>query len=119
MNKYRTPDGGDWTYADRAPELGGWASLGSLVRDNNAAGGHWFDRATLAFFGSQRRELVAGCCVVELQRNAPEGLPRYAVVPFGADARSIGVTCRHASRAAARACARRIAAEGFHKVEGE
>ena len=117
MIKYATPDGGDWTYADEAGlSFGGWATLAHLADANKAAGGHWFDRDALRFFGSTRRELLGGAVVVELQRNAPEGMGRYVAVPFGPDAHPLGVTCRHGSRDAARRCARRMLRHGFSIV---
>ena len=114
-HKYATPDEGDWAYADAMPVIEPtWASLASLRQANAVAGSHWFDRDTLAFFGSRGQELIAGCVVVELQSKAPEGMPRYVAVPFRPDATPVGITCRHASRAAARRCARDIAAKGLH-----
>lgn len=116
-HKYATPDEGAWTYSDGAPVVEpAWATLASLQAAHR---GHWFDAATLRWFGSQRRELIAGCIVVELQAKAPEGMPRYAVTPFGPDASPVGIVCRHATRALARACARRVAAEGLHVLPDE
>ena len=50
-------------------------------------GSHWFDDKTLRFFGSRLHDMTveAPGIVVECQRKAPEGVPRYAVTAFVQD----------------------------------
>ena len=75
--------------------------------------GHYFDPATLRFFGASRFATVAPGASVELQRNAPDGVPQYRAQMWrvgedGSPEPWFG--CRHDSRRAAVACARATAA---------
>ena len=75
--------------------------------------GHYFDPATLRWFGSSHFATVAPGASVELQRNAPDGVPQYRVQLWrvgddGSPEPWFG--CRHDSRREAVACARESAA---------
>jgi len=91
-----------------------WVTLSDLTRANKATGGHWFDPATLRYFGSYRREIVGGA-VVECRRNAPSDDLRYGVTWFDDDGTAIG-TVSTSSRERARTIARRAYREGFVRV---
>jgi hypothetical protein len=76
-------------------------------------GGHYFDLATLQWFGSWQFTTVAPGASVELQRNAPDGVGAYRVQLWrnsehGTPEPWFG--CRHDDRTQATACARKTAA---------
>lgn len=74
-------------YWGEVPELSTYTDADHLRSEYEHQSGptHWFDPATLRFFGSRNRHMVAPGVMVETQMNAPEGVGRYAVVAWAID----------------------------------
>lgn len=95
-----------FTYWGHVPNLSPETHEPNLRRAHR---GHWFDADTLRFFGSTNRELVAGGVMVELQRNAPDGLHRYSVTVWVIDPDTGNTSPVHFGRFPTRAAATRYA----------
>lgn len=74
-------------YWGEVPPLVGFCSIDELQRRYEYQSGptHWFDPATLRFFGSRNRHLVRPGVMVETQTKAPEGVGRYVVTAWVID----------------------------------
>lgn len=88
------------------------SELEQRYRESNPEG-HYFDRDTLAWFGSvERRAVGIGSGYViysERQSRAPEGVPPWRAVLFTADGVLVGSSANGWTRSEAIAGARRVA----------
>jgi hypothetical protein len=75
-------------YWETVPPLAGYLSVSELEREycNQSGACHWFDPATLRFFGSRNRHLIRPGVLVETQTKAPSTDMRYRVTAFVIDA---------------------------------
>ena len=61
---------------DYIPDLCSYEQLSDIKRKHT---GHFYDDATIRFFGTRNAHVAAPGVTVELQTNAPDNYPRYAV----------------------------------------
>lgn len=95
-----------------APTLANFPTMPALIDAYQPGPGrHYFDPASLRFFGVSRPRIVAGthgAATCEIHRNAPEGL-RYSVRVWTLDEAGLpqpSASCAHADRRSAERCAR-------------
>jgi hypothetical protein len=115
LSVFYTPCGVGF-YCDPAelPAPGTFDSLTTIKREHT---GHYFDPATLRWFGDKRATLRHGFARV-VEQEPPAGVPRFAVTYWHRSTGSTvgptgAVTCRHATRDAANRCEARVARDGF------
>jgi len=63
-------------YWDIVPELSDFTELKDIKRYHT---GHYYDEATIEFFGSEDIHVAAPGVTVEYQSNAPRGYPPYVI----------------------------------------
>lgn len=96
--------------------LGRWDSLTNVRYENRCKGGHWFDAATLRYFGSRIGSRVyAGRFFISSEQDsygAWGGRRRYTIriIRDNADIDTFGEFGQFASRSGAVKCAERMAA---------
>jgi hypothetical protein len=69
-------------YWDRVPPLAQIRSMRELLAMHT---GHYYDNATKRFFGTYNPHVPAKGITVECQRNAPQGINKYAITAWVMD----------------------------------
>ena len=67
---------------DHIPPLTDIQYFSQLVREHT---GHFYDADTRRFFGTHNPHMPAPGITVECQRNAPDGVPKYAITAWVLD----------------------------------